>query len=317
MTSRAKALFALIKETLSEFSEDECMQTAAALSYYTVFSLPPLLVLLIVLLGSFMDTQQVQHLLQERLRGAVGGPAAGLGQVMMEHARRPGSGGPVTVVLGIAGLLFGATGAFVQLQKALNRAWDVRPDPERSGIVVMLIKRAFSLAMLVGVAALLLVSMVSSAALSAASEAIADALPAGLSGGFLWILHTAFSLAVITLLFAAVFKILPDAKVAARDVWIGAFVTAVLFVLGQFLIGAYLGHSHLGSAYGAAGSLALLLVWVYYSAMILLLGAELTQVRSAHRGRPIQPRSGAVWRDTEAPPSEAGDDQSTPDRRKP
>lgn len=284
----------IVKHTFREFTNDGCPQMAAALAYYTVFALPPLLILLILLLGQVVDPQQVRDTIQQQLRGTVGSQGAAQVQTMVENAQRPGSGGPLAVALGVAGLLFGATGAFAQLQKALNRAWGVEPDPDRSGIAVMLLKRLLSLGMVLVIAFLLLVSLIASAAVSAAGQAIGGMLPGGLSSGLLRALQTGVSLAVVTLLFAAIFKVLPDGRVAWRDVWAGAAATAGLFVLGQLLMSFYLGHSDPGSAYGAAGSLAVLLVWVYYSALILLLGAEFTQTLTRSRGRRVRPAHGAV-----------------------
>ena len=220
----------------------------------------------------------------------------GIDQVteIIRNAKRPGSGGLLATVLGVAALIFGATGAFLELQSALNRAWEVKPDPKKGGIKNFLVKRVFSFGMIVVIAFLLLVSLAVSAALSAFGDMLGRLAPSGVSSVLLQGLHLVVSFATITFLFAAMFKVLPDAEDAWRDVLVGGAATTVLFVLGKYLIGFYLGNSNPTSAYGAAGSLAVLFLWVYYSAMILLLGAEFTQAWAISQGRGIEPEEGAV-----------------------
>ena len=286
--------FALARDSVKEFLDDDCQTQAAALSYYTIFSLPPLLVLILLLLGAVLDPQDIRGHIETQL-GALMGPSA-TGQIrnLIEQAQAPGSGSVLATVLSVVALALGATGAFGQLQAALNRAWEVAPDPDKGGIKPFLIKRVFSFGMILSVAFLLLVSLVLSAALTAFGGALGAMLPDGISATLLQVLNQVLSLVVITALFAALFKVLPDARVAWRDVWIGGAVTAVLFVLGKFLIGLYLGRSNPGQAFGAAGSLAVLLVWIYYSSMILLLGAEFTQLWAERQGQGIAPERGAV-----------------------
>jgi len=210
---------------------------------------------------------------------------------MMNTAeQKSASGSGFRLILSIGGLLFGATGAFVSLQTALNRAWEVEPDPKSGGIRNFITKRLFSLGMVLGIAFLLLVSLAVTAALSA----VGGALFGGLGKMFGEILNFLLTFAVITLLFGAMFKVLPDAKIGWRDVWVGAIATALLFVIGKTLIGLYIGQSDPGSTFGAAGSLAVLLVWIYYAAVILLLGAEFTQAWMKMHGRTIEPEAGAV-----------------------
>jgi membrane protein len=281
------------KRTISEFLEDECPRMAAALSYYTIFSIPPLLILILLLLGTFFDPQDVQGAIEGQIQSLMGPEGAETIRTVLTHAQEPDVRAPVAAILGLGALIFGATGAFGELQAALNRAWGVQPDPEQGGLKSFLTKRVFSFGMILGVAFLLLVSLVLSAVLASLGEALAGMVP-GLSGIVLQVLNFAISFGVIALLFATMFKVLPDAVIAWRDVWIGAIFTAFLFVVGKFLIGLYLGQSDPGQAYGAAGSLVLMLVWVYYSAMILLLGAEFTQVWAESRGGGISPEEGAV-----------------------
>ena len=281
----------MVKRSFRDFMDDDCMSAAAALSYYTVFSLPAVLVLLLLVLGAVMDPQDVRGGVEQQLRTLMG-PAAGESvRTVLEHAERPG-GGLLPTLLGVAALLFGATGAVMQLQQALNRAWEVKAVG--GGIKGFFGKRVFSLGLLLAIAFFLVVSLAVSAMLTATGDRLGAMLPDGLSAPILFALNMVISLAVIALLFAAMFKVLPDAKIAWGDVWVGAGVTAILFMIGKFLIGFYLGKSNPGEAYGAAGSLAVLLLWIYYSSIIVLLGAEFTQTWAERQGKGIEPEGGAV-----------------------
>ncbi len=284
----------LIRQSVQDFTDDDCPTMAAALSYYTIFSLPPLLVLILLLLGAVVDQRDVQNALEGQI-GSLMGPA-GREQIVtiLREAHLPGSKGILATALGIGALLLGATGAFGQLQAALNRAWEVKPDPAQGGLRSFLLKRVFSFGMVLGGAFLLLVSLVVSAALSALGNVLGGALPGGLDEWVGQLLNLAVSFAVITLLFATIFKVLPDATVPWRDIWPGAAVTALLFTVGKFLIGFYLGRTNPGEAFGAAGSLAVMLVWIYYSSMIVLFGAEFTQVWADRKGAGIRPAQGAI-----------------------
>ncbi|MGH7578595.1 MAG: YihY/virulence factor BrkB family protein [Gemmatimonadales bacterium] len=294
MTTESRSLFGILKDSFKGFGEDDCPTMAAALSYYTVFSLPPLLVLLLTLLGAVLDPRDIQGTIEAQMRDAMGPAGAEQVRTILANADQPGSGGLVAAVLSIVALLLGATGVFGQLQAALNKAWGVAPDPAKGGIRSMLLKRMFGVGMVLGLAFILLVSLVVSAILSAFGEQLAGFLPEGLSAPVLEGLNFAASLAVIALLFGAIFKVMPDARIAWSDVRVGALVTALLFVAGKFALGLYLGRSNPGEAFGAAGALALMLVWIYYSSMIVLLGAEFTQAWAEHRGRGIVPEKGAV-----------------------
>jgi membrane protein len=288
-----KRTFSLLKSSVNDFLEDDCSTQAAALSYYTIFSLPPLLLLLLTLLGAVVDPQDIRGQLEAQIGTLMGPAATEQIQNILAQLHGPGSGGVIATVVGFAGLLLGAGGAFGQLQAALNRAWEVQPDPQ-GGLRSFVFKRLFSFGMILSVAFLLLISLVVSAALSAFGGTLARMLPEGLSGSVLQLANIALSLVVIAALFAAIFKVLPDAKVSWRDVWVGAAVTALLFVVGKFLIGFYIGRSNPGQAFGAAGSLAVLFAWVYYSAMIVLFGAEFTQAWVERNGGSIAPERGAV-----------------------
>lgn len=286
-----KRALGLAKDTFRDFNEDQATWMAAALSYFTVFALAPLLALLLQVASLIWDPGQVRDALTGQFQALMGQDVARQVQTMMVSAeQKTSSGTGLRLVWSIAGLLFGATGAFVSLQSALNRAWEVKPDPKRGGVKDFIIKRFLSLGMVLGIAFLLLVSL----ALTTALSAFGDYIFGGIGASLAQVLNFVLSFAVITLLFAAIFKVLPDAKVGWRDVWIGAIATAALFVIGKFLIGLYIGQSNPGSAFGAAGALAVLLVWIYYAAVILLLGAEFTQAWMKLHGREIEPEAGAV-----------------------
>jgi membrane protein len=294
VTSKSKSLFSLAKTAFTGFSDDDCPSMAAALSYYTVFSLPPLLLLILMIAGAVIDPSEARGALGSQVEGLMG-PSAGQGvRRILEHAQQPANRGLLPMLFGVGALILGATGAFGQLQAALNKAWEVKPDPNAGGLKNFVVKRLFSFGMVLGLGFLLLVSLALSAALGVFRGALEPMLPGFLSGTVLEALNTGVSLAVITLLFAAMFKVMPDAKVSWRDVWVGGFVTALLFVIGKFLIGLYLGRSNPGAAFGAAGSLALILVWIYYSSMIVLFGAEFTETWAQRRGSGIEPAKGAV-----------------------
>jgi membrane protein len=285
-------VFDIIKATIREFLDDEAPRLAAALSYYTVFSLPPILILILWMMGVFMDIDTVADRIVDQAEGALGQDGAQQIQTMI-RGTADFDGGAIATTLSLLALAFGATGAFFQLQAALNKAWGVAPDPD-AGIKTFVVKRALSFAMVIGIALLLLVSLVISAVLGRAGDEVAALLPGFLSGPMLTALDVALSLAVITVLFAAVFKVLPDATIRWRDVGLGALVTAVLFVALRHLFGVFLSMADPGSAFGAAGSLAVILVWIYFSAMVLFLGAEFTQVWARQHGARIEPSPGAV-----------------------
>jgi membrane protein len=296
MASEGKGIVQILKQSFKDFSDDECPTMAAALSYYTVFSLPPLLLLIIMIAGAVMDPQDVREALHGQLGALLGQSGGDEIRTIMEKAQEtktPDTGRPVAAVLGVATLILGATGVFGQLQAALNKAWEVKPDPEQGGIKSFLVKRIFSFGMVIAIAFLLLVSLALTAMISAVGGMMGRLVP-GVGEAVLHVLNFVVSFGVITLLFGAMFKIVPDAQVAWKDVWVGAVVTGVLFMIGKYAIGFYLGRSNPGEVYGAAGSLAILLVWIYYASMIVFFGAEFTQTWAEHRGQGVTPEKGAV-----------------------
>ena len=283
-------MLSILKKAWGEFGKDECGVRAAALSYYTVFAMPPILILLVTLVGRIWDPAQVQRALETQFAGIVGQGGAQQIHQIIEHGVNSAGGGLVGTVLGVVGLLLGATGAFMSLQDALNHVWNVKPDPKQGGIKNFIGKRVLSLGMVLGLGFLLAVSLALSAGIAALSGAIGGGVaPVMMQGAELVV-----SLGVLVVLFAALFKILPDAEIGWRDVWVGAVATALLFVVGKFGIGLYLGHSKPADSFGAASALAVIFIWVYYAGMILLFGAEFTQAWSTARGPGVLPEEGAV-----------------------
>ncbi len=267
----------LLKEAIAEWKEDKASVLAAALSFYTMISLAPLLVLATAVAGLFYGQEAASGRLSAEIADMVGRDAAQFVEEMVKSASKPAQG-MVATTMGLVMLLVGASGVFGALQDALNTIWDV--EPKKQSWLEMFQTRFLSLSMVVATGFLLLVSLVASTLVSAMTDLI---------GPFGQGLNLLVSLAVFTGSFAAIFKVLPDVKVAWGDVWHGAFFTSVLFTLGKFLIGLYLGHSAVASSYGAAGALAVILIWVYYSAQILFLGAEFTQVYSRAQGHEPEP----------------------------
>lgn len=281
----------LLKETFSQWNEREPFNNSIIIAYYTIFSLPGLLVIIINIAGYFFGEEAVTKQLTGQIGGIVGGNTAKDVQQIVANATRS-DGTVLSTILSIATLLFGATGVFYQLQQILNKMWEVKPKPKQ--VFLKLVKdRVFSFGLILVVGFLLLVSLVLSAALTAVSDWVRSHVAESLVIIFK-VLDIVLSVGVITLLFAAIFKFLPDAKIQWRDVWTGAVLTAVLFVIAKFLLGLYFGHSDPGSTYGAAGSIILIMLWVSYAGLILLFGAEFTQVYARRHGRNIRPTEVAV-----------------------
>ncbi|HMB21295.1 MAG TPA: YihY/virulence factor BrkB family protein [Anaerolineales bacterium] len=282
-------MFALLKETVREWSEDGASRLAAALAYYTTFSLAPLLVLIIAIAGLIGGQEAAQSQTMAQVQDLLGPQGGEFVQSMIENASRPATGVTATII-GVVTLLFGALGVFGELQNSLNTIWEVKPKPAQGlfdSLKRFVIDRLLSFTMVLGIGFLLLASLVISAVLSALGNYIGNALP--MADLWLQLINFVISFVVVTALFAMIFKFLPEVDIAWKDVWLGAAVTSLLFSLGKFLIGFYLGRSTVGNTFGAAGSLAILLIWVYYSAQILFFGAEFTQVYANRYGSKIVP----------------------------
>lgn len=275
----------MIRDTFRNFSQDRVMMLAAALAYYTIFSLAPMLLIVISVAGLIWGREEVSTRIVEQFGGMIGEQGAQQIETMIQNAGQPGKSIWATII-GAATLIVGATGAFAQLKQALNIVWEVELRPGR-GMWNTVRDRLLSFGLVLVIAFLLLATLVASAAVSAAGQWLGSRLP--LPEGALHFLDAAISLAVITVLFALIFKYLPDVKIRWSDVWVGALATSVLFTIGKIALGLYLGRSAVGSVYGAAGSIVIILLWIYYASIILLLGAEFTQVYARRLGSRIEP----------------------------
>ncbi|HAA32391.1 MAG TPA: YihY/virulence factor BrkB family protein [Cyanobacteria bacterium UBA8553] len=285
-----KVIVGLLKETWKEWQEDKASRLAAALAYYTAFSIAPLFVIAIAIAAFVFGEEAAQGQIFGQLQGLVGTEAAKSIQALIVSSSKP-TEGTIATLISIALLFFGASNVFTQLQDALNTIWEVAPKPGR-GVKGIIKDRILSFGMVLGIGFLLLVSLILSTVLAGLGKYLGYVMP-GLP--FLSsILNFFLSFGVITLLFALIFKFLPDVKITWGDVGIGAVITALLFTIGKSLIGLYLGNSSVGSTYGAAGSFVVLLLWVNYSAQIILFGAEFTQVYANKYGSQIVPTKNAV-----------------------
>jgi membrane protein len=286
-----KGIVALFKNTASEWIQDKCPQLGAALAYFTVFSLAPLVLVLLAVFGLiFGGTDHARQMITEQLRYLIDPSGIKVIQDIAANASKP-QAGIIATTIGVVLALFGASGVFGQLQDALNTIWGVKPKPG-GGLMGFIRTRFLSFAMVGGVCFLLLVSLTVETVLRGFSDYLKNVMP----GGHILALalFLIFDLGVIILLFAMIFRYLPDAKIGWRDVWVGATLTAILFAVGKFVLGLYLGSGAAGSAYGAASSLITLLLWIYYAAQILLFGAEFTQVYANTYGTRVKPQDHAV-----------------------
>ena len=289
------AMLATSKEFLQhvfrDFSRDECPSMAAALAYGTLFSLPSLLLIIIYIAGLVLGPQAASGQIEAKLSGAMGPQAAAQIQTMVGNVAHNRTGGLVATALGFLGLILSATSVLLQLQQCLNKAWKVKTVG--SGIRNFAMKRVRSTLLLAGAGVLAMVSIAASSVISALAKMLP--FPAAVHLG-----EIVTSLAMFALVFAAILKSIPDVQLGWSDVWVGGLFIAALFVIGKFLIAIYLAHAGKASMYGAAGSLALILLWTYYSALIFLLGVEFTQVWVRRNGREVSPKAGAVRLDQPA-----------------
>jgi membrane protein len=279
----------ILKLAYQGWKEDRASRLSAALAYYTIFSLAPLLVIVIAITGLIWEADVVRTQLLNQIQGLVGADGADFVANLITRTGSP-TEDIVATIIGIITLLFGALGVFNELHNSLNIIWEVEEEKPKGFLQTLkkvIIDRLLSFTMILGIGFLLLVSLVISAGLSATQETLGNVLP--LSEVILQIVNTVISIGVITVLFALMYKFLPDAEIAWRDVWVGAFITSIFFSLGKTAIGLYLGNSVVASSFGAAGSLVLLLLWIYYSAQILFFGAEFTQVYANKYGSKIIP----------------------------
>jgi membrane protein len=281
------ALWKLLKKTVHEWMEDKAMKLAASLSYYTAFSLAPLLVIVVALLSFIYGQQAAEGQVARELRLLIGGPAAQATQEIVKSASQRG-GGVMATIVSVIILIFGASAVFGELQDSMNIVWEVQPKPDR-GIKDVIKDRFFSMTMVFGIVFLLLVSLIISTLIST--------LSARWTSQAHWVargIDLIMSVGIVAVLFAMLFKFLPDAKIRWRDVWLGGILTSVLFTIGKYLLTLYLSKTSTMSAYGATGSFAALLIWVYYSAQILFFGAEFTQVYSRQYGSKPKPAENAL-----------------------
>jgi membrane protein len=283
---RPKTFFRLIAKTYREWSDDKAPRLGAALAYYAVFAIAPLLIVAVGIAGLVYGEEAARGEMARELAQLTDPASAEAIQGLVRHTSQSGTGLLATIV-GIATLLFGAAGGFWQLQDALDTVWKVAPKPGR-GILGVVRDRLWSFLMVLLIGLFLLVSLAATTAIAALGNYFDLSERWQEINGFV-------SFVGITVLFAVIYKVLPDARIAWRDVWLGAGLAALLFTVGKHLIGLYLGHASLASAFGAAGSLVLILFWVYYSAQIFLFGAEFTRVYALEYGPKVEPASNAVF----------------------
>lgn len=293
MAAEKNGAFSLLKATSKEWIKDDPFRQSAVIAYYSIFSLPALLIILIWIAGAAFGQEAVEGQISSQVGSMLGEDTGKTVETMIKNAQEQDSN-IFMKILGIAILLFGATTVFFHLQKSLNYIWEVEQKPN-SNFKRLLIDRASSLGLIVIIGFLLLISLVASALITSLSDWIESNFTA-------YIVYLAeavdllLSLGIATLLFATMFKVLPDVEITWSMVWKGAFVTAILFVIGKFLLGLYFGMASPGSTYGAAGSIILILLWVNYTCLILFFGAEFTQVYAHRKGNRLMPTEVAQWR---------------------
>lgn len=280
MDESTRSWLSLIRSTFQEYFANGVPRLGAALAFYTIFSLPALLIVVIAVAGLAFGVEAAQTQIVAEIEGFIGHDSAVALQAIIESARKP-EAGVIATIVGLITLLVGATGVFGEIEDALNIVWNV-PKTKGFNLLALIKSRFLSFSLILGTGFLLLVSLVISAGLAAIGKYSSQLFP-GMEI-MLQVANALISLAVITVLFAMIYKLLPKVKVAWKDVWMGAFLATVLFSLGKSLIALYIGKSDIASTYGAAGSLVVILIWVYFSAQVFLLGAEYTQVYSHRRG---------------------------------
>ncbi|HEU4470248.1 MAG TPA: YihY/virulence factor BrkB family protein [Flavisolibacter sp.] len=287
-----KGVLGLLKKSFAGFSDNKVLKLSGALAYFTVFSIGPMLIIIIFFADIFYGREAIEGSVYGQIRSFVGADAAAQIQQIIKNASLSGKS-TITAVVGFITLLIGATGVFAEIQDSINAIWNLKAKPKR-GWLKILINRLLSFSVVISLGFILLVSLVLNGLIEGLMDRLQTRFP-GMTVVAVYIVNLVFTFAVITCLFAIIFKVLPDAIIRWKDVMIGAMTTAILFMIGKFGITFYIGNSNVGSAYGAAGSLVVLLLWVYYSSVILYFGAEFTKAYAAGYGSPIHPNQYAVW----------------------
>lgn len=289
---RVRTVFTLLKNTTIAFLDDNAFKLSASLSYYTIFALGPLFIIIISLSAIVYGKDVVEGRLFRQLSDLIGSDAAIQIQNILSNAQHTHAT-TLGAIIGFIVLFIGATGVFTEIQGSINFIWSVRAKPKK-GWLKYLLNRLLSFSLVVGLGFVLLVSLIISALLTFLSETLTKKFP-DFPVGLFNLTNSLIILTVITCLFAVIYKILPDAIISWKDAWIGSIFTAALFLLGKFLIGYYLGKANLGVTYGAAASVVIILAWVYYSSLILYFGAEFTKIYALHSGEGIRPKQTAVF----------------------
>jgi membrane protein len=286
-----KGLWQVLKDSFSGFSEDKVTKLSASLAYYTVFSLGPMLIVIIFLCSIFLGREAIEGTIYNQIKGFVGADAAAQVQDIIKSASIGGKG-KVAAIIGVITLLIGATTVFAEIQDSINSIWGLKAKP-KLGIMKLIKTRLLSFGVIGSLGFLLLVSLAATALVEGIGDRLKDMFP-DITVVVFYIINLILTLTVVTLLFAVIFKVLPDAKIKWKDVWAGSIATALLFIIGKFAISFYISKSDVGSTYGTAGSLVVLLVWIYYSSIILYFGAEFTKAYAVKYATAIQPNEYAV-----------------------
>ena len=291
-----KGIWEVLKQSFSGFSNDKIAKLSASLAYYTIFSLGPLLICIIFLCSIFFGREAVEGNIYGQIQGFVGHDAAVQLQQIIKNASIAGKGN-LAAIIGFVTLLIGATSVFAEIQDSINMIWGLKPKPKMGGLMKYLMTRVMSFGVIASLGFLLLVSLAVSSLVEALNQRLVRAFP-DVAVVVFYIINLVISFVVTTLLFGVVFKVLPDAKIKWKDVMAGSIATAILFMIGKFLISLYISKSNVGTTYGAAGSLVILLLWIYYSAFILYFGAEFTKAYALKYGGQIHPNDYAVTAQT-------------------
>jgi membrane protein len=294
LSTGIKTYWTILKQTFSDFIDDKVLKLSASLAYYTIFSVAPMLIVISFFCDLFLGREAIEGTLYSQIKGLVGSEAAIQVQQMIRNASLSEDMSWATIV-GFVTLFIGATGVFAEIQDSINTIWRLKSKPKKGkGLVRMIMNRLQSFSLVISMGFILLVSLVVNGIIEIFNQRLANLFPQ-VGMVVIYLVNLAITFAVITALFAVIFKVLPDARIRWRDVIVGSIATAILFMLGKFAIGVYLGASKVGSTYGAAGSIVIILLWVYYSAAILYFGAEFTRVYVQHFGARIYPNDYAVW----------------------